>query len=209
MESLVRETAAGDVKLCILKLDGSCFGTQSSLSLPSYPLYKLGSNMHLEALGVKIRFPQGCPHIDACGYVFWSNDILSANYPPTIDFFLAHGLGHLPICSRILSVDAMLKSRVWVLRGECAKECKSEGFEASSYEVCRFVPAKQDGRWAHFLVKFTHASLTHLYNPIFFLELCLACLEAEILVTIIASPAKPCGYFMWGFRCINTPFYSL
>lgn len=33
MESLVMETAAGDIKLCILKLDGSCFGTQSSLSL--------------------------------------------------------------------------------------------------------------------------------------------------------------------------------
>jgi hypothetical protein len=81
--------------------------------------------------------------------------------------FLPMVLGHLPICSRILSVDTMLKSRVWVLRGDCAKECKSEGFEASSYEVCWFVPAKQDGRWAHFLVKFMDASLTHLYNPIF------------------------------------------
>jgi len=48
-------------------------------------------NMHLEALGIKIRFPQGCPHIDACGYVFWSNDILGANCPPPIDFFHAHG----------------------------------------------------------------------------------------------------------------------
>ncbi len=45
LESLVMETTAGDVKLCILKLDGSCFGTQSSLSLsfPPYPLCNLGS----------------------------------------------------------------------------------------------------------------------------------------------------------------------
>jgi hypothetical protein len=94
MESLVMETAAGDVKLCILKLDGSCFGTQSSLSLflsPHILCTNWVPNMHLEALGIKIRFPQGGPHIDACGYVFWCNEILTANYPPLIDFFLAHG----------------------------------------------------------------------------------------------------------------------